>query len=242
MAYQDFRQFLASLRQEGELIDIDRPVASTMSPRLMKQSYVRQGPAMMFNQNGTDVPLVAGSLFHAAKGTSALSKRTRRPIVEKLQAGLNAPVAARFVDGAGTLSGGRLDGRCHRHHALSDPAIQSEGRRPLYHARYCRLQGSGDRRSRISATIVFSFSARTRFHTTPSPSIGSERTSRNASAWGSCRAPPSSLVSTRCWPTPARCRSPIPPTTGMSPAASAATGRSGKCKTIDLEVPARRSW
>jgi 3-polyprenyl-4-hydroxybenzoate decarboxylase len=41
MAYQDFRQFLALLRQEGELIDIDRPVALDDVGKVMKQSYVQ---------------------------------------------------------------------------------------------------------------------------------------------------------------------------------------------------------
>ena len=60
MPYQDFRQFLDALRREGELIDIDRPIALNDVGKALKQSYVRQGPAMMFNQNGTDVRLVAG--------------------------------------------------------------------------------------------------------------------------------------------------------------------------------------
>jgi hypothetical protein len=37
LPYQDFRPFLDVLRQHGKLIDINR-----------------QGPAIMFNQNGTD--------------------------------------------------------------------------------------------------------------------------------------------------------------------------------------------
>ena len=60
MPYQDFRQFLDVLRQQGELIDINRPVAVNDIGKAMKHSYARQGPALMFNQNGTDYPLVAG--------------------------------------------------------------------------------------------------------------------------------------------------------------------------------------
>ena len=60
MPYQDFRQFLDVLRQHGELIDVNRPVALNDVGKAMKQSYVRQGPAIMFTQNGTDYPLVAG--------------------------------------------------------------------------------------------------------------------------------------------------------------------------------------
>ena len=45
MPYQDFRQFLDVLRQHGELIDVNRPVALNDVGKAMKQSYVRQGPA-----------------------------------------------------------------------------------------------------------------------------------------------------------------------------------------------------
>jgi UbiD family decarboxylase len=54
LPYQDFRQFLDVLRQHGELIDVNRPVALNDVGKAMKQSYVRQGPAIMFNQNGTN--------------------------------------------------------------------------------------------------------------------------------------------------------------------------------------------
>src|SRR6202030_3070812 len=60
MPYQDFRQFLDVLRQHGELVDIDRPVALSDVGKAMKQSYRRQGPGIMFKNNGTGFPLVAG--------------------------------------------------------------------------------------------------------------------------------------------------------------------------------------
>jgi 4-hydroxy-3-polyprenylbenzoate decarboxylase/2,5-furandicarboxylate decarboxylase 1 len=50
LPYQDFRQFLDVLRQHGELIDVNRPVALNDVGKAMKQSYVRQGPAIMLNQ------------------------------------------------------------------------------------------------------------------------------------------------------------------------------------------------
>jgi 2,5-furandicarboxylate decarboxylase 1 len=60
MPFQDFRQFLDVLRQHGELIDINRPIELNDVGKAMKQSYVRNGPAIMFNNNGTDFPMVAG--------------------------------------------------------------------------------------------------------------------------------------------------------------------------------------
>jgi len=50
MPYQDFRQFLDVLRQQGELIDVDRPIALADIGKAMKQSYKRQGPAIQFNE------------------------------------------------------------------------------------------------------------------------------------------------------------------------------------------------
>ena len=52
MPYQDFRQFLDVLRRHGELIDVNRPVALNDVGKAMKQSYVRQGPALMFKEGG----------------------------------------------------------------------------------------------------------------------------------------------------------------------------------------------
>ena len=70
MPYQDFRQFLDVLRQHGELVDVNRPIALNDVGKAMKQSYVRQGPAIMFNRNGTDYPLVAGIFPRAARRCS----------------------------------------------------------------------------------------------------------------------------------------------------------------------------
>ena len=56
MPYQDFRQFLDVLRQHGELIDVNRPVALNDVGKAMKQSYMRQGPAIMFTHDGYAIP------------------------------------------------------------------------------------------------------------------------------------------------------------------------------------------
>src|SRR4030095_9153752 len=39
MPYQEFRQFLDVLRQQGELIDVDRPIALTDVGKALKQAY-----------------------------------------------------------------------------------------------------------------------------------------------------------------------------------------------------------
>jgi hypothetical protein len=54
MPGQDFRQSLDVLRQQGELVDVDRPAALNDVGNAMKQSYARQGPALTFTENGTE--------------------------------------------------------------------------------------------------------------------------------------------------------------------------------------------
>jgi 4-hydroxy-3-polyprenylbenzoate decarboxylase/2,5-furandicarboxylate decarboxylase 1 len=98
MAYKDFRQFLDALRRNGELIDINRPIALNDVGKALKQSYVRQGPAMMFNRNGTDYPLVAGVYSTRSKALLAF-EADEASIGGRLQDGLNKPVPPWVVSG-----------------------------------------------------------------------------------------------------------------------------------------------
>jgi 4-hydroxy-3-polyprenylbenzoate decarboxylase/2,5-furandicarboxylate decarboxylase 1 len=61
MLYQDFRSFLAVLREQGELVDIERPIALKydVAKALAKTAAV-DGPALMFKDTGKEFPLVAG--------------------------------------------------------------------------------------------------------------------------------------------------------------------------------------
>lgn len=113
MPYQDFRQFLDVLRREGELVDIDRPFALNDVGKALKQSYVREGPAMMFNNNGTDMRLVAGVYSTRRKALLAF-QADEQSVGEKLQAGLNAPVAPKVITSAApcqevVLTGDQID-------------------------------------------------------------------------------------------------------------------------------------
>src|SRR5438552_611344 len=92
MPYQDFRQFLDVLRQHGELIDIDRPIALSDVGKAMKQSYRRQGLAIMFNQNGTEFPLVAGVYSTRSKALLAF-QADEKSILQKVLTGLDNPIA-----------------------------------------------------------------------------------------------------------------------------------------------------
>jgi 4-hydroxy-3-polyprenylbenzoate decarboxylase/2,5-furandicarboxylate decarboxylase 1 len=91
MPYTDFRQFLDVLRQHGELTDIDRPIALSDVGKVMKHSYKRQGPAIQFNQVGTEFPLVAGVYSTRSKALLAF-QADESEILEKVLAGLNRPI------------------------------------------------------------------------------------------------------------------------------------------------------
>jgi 3-octaprenyl-4-hydroxybenzoate carboxy-lyase len=97
LPYQDFRQFLDVLRQHGELIDVNRPVALNDVGKAMKQSYVRQGPAIMFNQNGTDYPLVAGVYSTRSKALLAFEAAQSPECYSLRQLLANAAIAASRV-------------------------------------------------------------------------------------------------------------------------------------------------
>src|SRR6266567_3181192 len=92
MPYQDFRQFPDVLRQHGELIEIDRPVALSDVGKAMKQSYRRQGPGIVFNKNGTGFPLVAGVYSTRSKALLAF-EADERTILQKVLDGLENPIA-----------------------------------------------------------------------------------------------------------------------------------------------------
>ncbi len=92
MPYHDFRQFLDTLRQHGELIDINRPIALTDVGKAMKQSYRRQGPGIVFNKNGTDFPLVCGVYSTRSKALLAF-EADEKTILQKVLDGLDNPIA-----------------------------------------------------------------------------------------------------------------------------------------------------
>ncbi len=93
MAYQDMRAFLAALKNAGELVEIDRPIALKydVAKALAKASSV-QGPALLFRQTGTDFPLVAGVYGNRRLALMAF-EATEQTIHEKVLKGINNPIA-----------------------------------------------------------------------------------------------------------------------------------------------------
>ena len=237
MPFADFRQFLDVLRQHGELIDINRPIALNDVGKAMKQ-LVRNGPAIMFNDNGTDFPLVSGVYSTRSKALLAF-EADEKTILDKVLDGLDNPIPPVMVTGRRAVPRGRHQRRRHRHHALSDPDLQPQGRRAVHHARHRGVEGSGDRRaghrplslshSRQGHVLVLGAAV---------PPLRQEPR-QVPEDWASRRRPRWSSASIRSSPIRARCRCPTRPTTGRSPAACAARrSNSTRCKTCDLEVPA----
>jgi 2,5-furandicarboxylate decarboxylase 1 len=114
MAYQDFRQFLDALRRNGELIDIKRKVDLNKDiGKSLKQSYVHQGPAMVFADNGTAYPLVAGVYATRSKALLAF-EANEDTIFDKVLHGLDNPIAPRLLNNSApcheeVLTGAEID-------------------------------------------------------------------------------------------------------------------------------------
>jgi 4-hydroxy-3-polyprenylbenzoate decarboxylase/2,5-furandicarboxylate decarboxylase 1 len=98
MPYRDFREFLDVLRNHGELVDIDRPVALNDVGKALKQSYVRQGPALQFNHNGTDFPLVGGVYSTRSKALLAF-EAMEETIFDKVVTGLGKRIPPNVIEG-----------------------------------------------------------------------------------------------------------------------------------------------
>jgi 4-hydroxy-3-polyprenylbenzoate decarboxylase/2,5-furandicarboxylate decarboxylase 1 len=98
MPYQDFRQFLDVLRQQGELVDVDRPIALTDVGKALKQAYQKGRPAVSFNDNGTEFPLVCGVYSDRNKALLAF-QADEKSILQKVLDGLDNPIAPRMLKG-----------------------------------------------------------------------------------------------------------------------------------------------
>ena len=109
MPFQDFRDFLTALRDQGELVDVDRPVALDLEvAKGLRKSASIAGPAFVFKNNGTPFPLVAGVYNSRAKALIAF-QATEDEAFGKILNGLsnrippvlveNAPVHENVIEG-----------------------------------------------------------------------------------------------------------------------------------------------
>lgn len=72
MPFDDFRAFLTALREHGQLIEVNRPVALELDvAKAMRKSAATGGPAIVFNDNGTEFALVGGIYNSRAKALLA---------------------------------------------------------------------------------------------------------------------------------------------------------------------------
>ncbi len=91
MPYQDLREFLDALRRKKELADVHGAVHLDDVGKALKQTYHNQGPALIFRNNGTDFPLVAGLYSTRSKAMIAF-EASEQTIVGQLQHGLSNPI------------------------------------------------------------------------------------------------------------------------------------------------------
>jgi 4-hydroxy-3-polyprenylbenzoate decarboxylase/2,5-furandicarboxylate decarboxylase 1 len=98
MPYQDFRQFLDVLRQHGELVDVNRPIAMTDVGKALKHAYKAGGVAVSFNDTGTAFPLVCGVYSNRAQALLAF-QTDEKSILQKVLDGLDNPIAPTMIKG-----------------------------------------------------------------------------------------------------------------------------------------------
>lgn len=97
MPYEDFRAFLTALKDKGELIEVDRPVALNLEVgKALRKSAAQAGPAVLFKNNGTPYSLVGGVYNSRAKALIAF-QATDDTVFDKILNGLNHPIPPTLV-------------------------------------------------------------------------------------------------------------------------------------------------
>jgi 2,5-furandicarboxylate decarboxylase 1 len=92
MPYTDLRAFLSTLRQSGELVDLIRPIALQYDvAKALAKSSAADGPALMFKDNGTKFPLVAGIYGNRRRALLAF-EATEETIHDRVSKAIDAPI------------------------------------------------------------------------------------------------------------------------------------------------------
>lgn len=98
MAFADFRDFLSALRDNNELIEVDRLVSLDLEVgKALRKSASKNGPAIIFNKNGTPYPLVGGVYNSRSKALIAF-QATEENVFDKILYGLNNPIPPVLID------------------------------------------------------------------------------------------------------------------------------------------------
>ncbi|TCK19585.1 4-hydroxy-3-polyprenylbenzoate decarboxylase/2,5-furandicarboxylate decarboxylase 1 [Ancylobacter aquaticus] len=99
MPYKDLRAFLSSLRQSGELVDVTRPIALQYDvAKALAKSSAADGPALLFEQNGTEFSLVAGLYGNRRRALIAF-EATDATIHERVTAAIDNPIGPVDING-----------------------------------------------------------------------------------------------------------------------------------------------
>lgn len=99
MAFQDFRAYL-TLRQAGELVDVDRGVALKFEvAKALRKSAAVSGPAFVFKSNGTEFPVIGGLYNSRAKALIAL-QATEEDVFQRVLNGIAKRVPPVLVQDA----------------------------------------------------------------------------------------------------------------------------------------------
>ena len=98
MPYQDFRQFLDVLHEKGELVEVNRHIALSDVGKALKQAYQKGRPAVCFNVNGTEFPLVCGVYSDRTKAVLAF-QADDKSLLQKVLTGLDHPIAPIILRG-----------------------------------------------------------------------------------------------------------------------------------------------
>jgi 2,5-furandicarboxylate decarboxylase 1 len=92
MPFQDFREFLDALRNAGELLELDRAVSPELEvAKAMRKSASVSGPALVFRNNGTKFPLVGGVYNTRSKALIAL-QTTEKDVFDRVLRGMSARI------------------------------------------------------------------------------------------------------------------------------------------------------
>ncbi|WP_437222315.1 UbiD family decarboxylase [Planctomicrobium sp. SH661] len=113
MAYRDFREFLDSLRSQGELIKIDRPVQMELEVgKALRKSASVNGPALHLNSTGTPFPLVGG-VYNTRKKALIAFQSTEEQVFDRILQGLARRIAPVVIENApvheNVLTGDSID-------------------------------------------------------------------------------------------------------------------------------------
>ncbi|WP_347572766.1 UbiD family decarboxylase [Legionella sp.] len=102
MPSKDFREFIEALQKNGEIIEVNRPIdlSADVGKALQKSASI-SGPAIQFNNNGTEFPLIGG-LYNSRKKTLIAFQTDEASIFQKILNGLDNPIEPVLTDHAVT--------------------------------------------------------------------------------------------------------------------------------------------